>query len=110
LTNCGALSRSRCKAPIGDALLRNGGNQLGTAQRSTDRRHAATPMRSATRSFALRLRGLRATSSSDAVSGLSVINRSEGVSPHPQSGTFGGQMQPRAAAANARLTIRSSRE
>jgi hypothetical protein len=110
LSNRSALSCGSSEAPISNALLCDRRDQLGTAKWSTDRRHAATTKRSATRIFALRLRGFSAISSSDAVIGLSVISRSVGSCPHPQTGSRGGQMQPRAAAAKARLTMRSSSE
>jgi hypothetical protein len=110
LSNCSSLSCGSGGAPISNALLRDRRDQLRTAEWSTDRRHAATAKRSATRIFALRLRGFSAISSSDAVIGLSVISRSVGSCPHPQTGSLGGQMQPRAAAAKARFTIRSSSE
>jgi hypothetical protein len=110
LSDRGTLSCGSGGAPISNALLRNRGDQLRTAEWSTDRRHAATAKRSATRIFALRLRGFSAISSSDAVIGLSVISRIIGSCPHPQTGSRGGQMQPRAAAAKARFTMRSSSE
>ena len=66
--------------------------------------------RFAMRSFALLLRGLRATSSAFGTMGLRVMISSIGLFPHTQTGRSGGQVQPLAYSLKVSLTMRSSSE
>ena len=72
------------------------------------RAHAAS--RSAARSRALRARGLAAILGRVGVSDGRVRRRRRGFRPQTQTGSSGGQTQPRRSAARKRLTMRSSRE
>ena len=65
---------------------------------------------SAMRSFALRARGLTASSSSDAVIGLRLTRRRSGFLPQTQTGKSGGQVQPDERSAKVCFTMRSSKE
>src|SRR4029077_8831817 len=65
---------------------------------------------SATRSFALRDRGFRFTSSSEAVTGRPVRIFTTSFAPHPHTGMPGGHVHSPSNRRSARLTIRSSSE
>ena len=65
---------------------------------------------SATRSLALRARGLCASSSSPDTMGFRLTSFSFGFLPHTHTGNSGGQMQPVASSYSVFLMIRSSSE
>jgi len=71
---------------------------------------AQAARRRAVRSRALRARGLRAISSVDGRRGWAPTGARRGEWPHTQTGTSGGQTQPRRSACMKRLTMRSSSE
>ena len=64
----------------------------------------------AARILADRARGLRATSSAVATSGLRVVTLTIGTLPHTHTGISGGQVHPCESSWNRRLTMRSSSE
>src|SRR5579884_3525287 len=63
---------------------------------------------SATRNLALRDRGFRCTSSSEAVTGRPVKIFTSSFAPHAHTGKLGGHVHSPSSRRNARLTMRSS--